>query len=71
MSLASVVSERRQRLGISRAQLAKQSGVSKMAISKIERGMQREITFHNAEKLAGALGMHPIVFVIETGLLKP
>ena len=48
----------REKVGLTQAELAQQSGIDRVAISQIERG-QRDVGVVRAAAVARALGVHP------------
>lgn len=70
MQLSAFIKNERAKNGMSQGDLAMKSGVNKMTISKLERGLQKDVSFKTAQKLADALNVNRIVFIIESELIQ-
>jgi transcriptional regulator with XRE-family HTH domain len=58
MSIGEQIKRARQEAGLSQAALARRSGTSQAAISRIERGLE-EPTLRRVEQIAASLGLRP------------
>lgn len=56
------IKKRREELGISQAELAEMTGISRVQISNYERGACKGATWQNLRKLAAALQVKPNYF---------
>lgn len=56
------IKKRREELGISQAELAEMTGISRVQISNYERGACKGATWQNLRKLAAALKVEPGYF---------
>ncbi len=56
------IKKRREELGISQAELAEMTGISRVQISNYERGACKGATWQNLRKLAAALKVKPNYF---------
>ena len=56
-NMLSIVKDRRLALGITQAELADKSGISRTTVSDIENGKKVSITTETLTRLAGALGV--------------
>ena len=63
-SLATIVEQRRQKLGLSQEELARKAGVSRAYLSDVERAL-RNVSIITLSKLATALGTMPSVLLRE------
>lgn len=64
-----VIRENRELCGFSRKKLAELSGISDSELMKIEKGGRKNPSWKNLCKIANALDISPIEFMIKTGYL--
>lgn len=69
-SVAEIIKEHRQRLGVSMRGLARMSGVSYGYIQMLESGKRLDVTSKIANKLAAAFGVDPDVFFHQRPVVK-
>ncbi len=61
------VKELREQRGWTQAELAKRSGVSPVALNRLEKGRTKGVTFDTLQRLARALDVHPAVLIEQKG----
>lgn len=66
-----IIKNNRELCGFSRKKLAQLSGISDSELMKIENGERKNSSWTNLCKIAEALNISPIEFLIKTGHISP
>ena len=61
------VKELREQRGWTQAELAKRSGVSPVALNRLEKGRTKGVTFDTLQRLSKALDVHAAVLIEQKG----
>lgn len=70
-SFGYIIKENREQYGYSRKKLAELSNISDSELMKIENGERKNPSLNNICKIAKALDISPIEFLIKTGYITP